>query len=154
MRILIVPSSIYRLDIKPSNILLNKCGAVKVCDFGICGYLQDSVAQTREAGCRPYMAVTIQINCLSVVSARKTKSNIPKLWYSIGCLELRSNIGLCNRIFVTLYIQIEVANFSFPYSGFNEAPVFSQLQMVVHEDPPMIINTNYSTRLRNFTNMW
>jgi hypothetical protein len=29
-----------------------------MCDFGISGYLVDSVAKTIDAGCKPYMAVT------------------------------------------------------------------------------------------------
>ena len=44
-------------DVKPSNILINRDGNVKMCDFGISGYLVDSVAKTIDAGCKPYMAV-------------------------------------------------------------------------------------------------
>ena len=44
-------------DVKPSNILINRSGDVKMCDFGISGYLVDSVAKTIDAGCKPYMAV-------------------------------------------------------------------------------------------------
>lgn len=29
-----------------------------MCDFGISGYLVDSVAKTIDAGCKPYMAVS------------------------------------------------------------------------------------------------
>lgn len=45
-------------DVKPSNVLINKEGHVKMCDFGISGYLVDSVAKTLDAGCKPYMAVS------------------------------------------------------------------------------------------------
>lgn len=43
---------------KPSNVLINTQGQVKMCDFGISGHLVDSVAKTMDAGCKPYMAVS------------------------------------------------------------------------------------------------
>lgn len=51
--------SVIHRDVKPSNILINRQGEVKMCDFGISGYLVDSVAKTIDAGCKPYMAVSI-----------------------------------------------------------------------------------------------
>jgi len=47
---------IIHRDVKPSNILVSRT-TIKLCDFGISGQLIDSIAKTRDAGCRPYLPV-------------------------------------------------------------------------------------------------
>lgn len=48
-------STIHR-DVKPSNILVDFEGRIKLCDFGISGRLVDSQARTRGAGCAAYLS--------------------------------------------------------------------------------------------------
>ena len=50
---------IIHRDVKPSNILVNRSGMIKMCDFGISGKLVDSIAASRDAGCQLYMAVSV-----------------------------------------------------------------------------------------------
>lgn len=48
---------IIHRDVKPSNILVNSRGEIKICDFGVSGQLIDSMANTF-VGTRSYMSVS------------------------------------------------------------------------------------------------
>jgi len=107
---------IIHRDVKPSNILMDKRGNIKLCDFGISGQLVDSIAKTRDAGCRPYMAPE-RIDPQSSARGYDIRSDV----WSLG---------------ITL---IEIATGKFPYPQWNS--VFDQLTQVVHGDPPRLISS-------------
>jgi hypothetical protein len=48
------------IDIKPSNILFNSKGQIKICDFGVSGELINSIADTF-VGTSTYMSVSLAI---------------------------------------------------------------------------------------------
>ncbi|EYB96106.1 hypothetical protein Y032_0153g2913 [Ancylostoma ceylanicum] len=115
---------IIHRDVKPSNILVNRCGMVKLCDFGISGQLIDSLAKTHDAGCQPYLAP-------ERLSHYGEKYDIRSDIWSLG---------------ITLY---EIATGEFPYPPWNS--VFDQLSAVVLGDPPMLdVNGQFSRSFVTF----
>lgn len=50
--------AIMHRDVKPSNILVNSAGEIKICDFGVSGQLIDSMANSF-VGTRSYMSVRL-----------------------------------------------------------------------------------------------
>ena len=48
-------SFLFHRDVKPSNILVNSAGEIKICDFGVSGQLIDSMANSF-VGTRSYMS--------------------------------------------------------------------------------------------------
>jgi serine/threonine protein kinase len=71
-------------DIKPSNILCNSKGQIKICDFGVSGELINSIADTF-VGTSTYMSVRI----LSVLLVSFTILTSER----VSCLVARTDTG-------------------------------------------------------------
>lgn len=118
--------SVIHRDVKPSNILIDRRGQVKMCDFGISGYLVDSVAKTIDAGCKPYMA-----------PERIDPSGNPNNY------DIRSDVWSLG------ISMLEMTTGKFPYSTWGTP--FEQLKQVVDDDPPRLDATVYAADLVDFS---
>ncbi|VEL35171.1 unnamed protein product [Protopolystoma xenopodis] len=100
-------------DVKPSNILIDRKGNIKLCDFGISGQLVDSIARSRDAGCKPYMA----------------PERIHPKW-SVNGYDIRSDVW---SLGISL---VELATGRFPYPAWSS--VFQQLACVLSDPAPTL----------------
>lgn len=112
-------------DVKPSNILVNTKGEVKMCDFGISGYLVDSVAKTIDAGCKPYMAPE-RIDPTGNPANYDVRSDV----WSFGIS------------------MMEIAEGKFPYKLW--ATPFEQLRQVVMDPAPSLTPGHFSDAFNQF----
>jgi len=114
-------------DVKPSNILVSSNGKVKMCDFGISGYLVDSVAKTIDAGCKPYMAPErIDPPAPGAAHTYDVKSDV----WSFGIS------------------MIEIAMGKFPYTLW--ATPFEQLKQVVQDPAPTLPPGKFTEDFNDF----
>merc|ERR1719282_721448 len=120
-RIVMDKDGVIHRDVKPSNILLDYEGKVKLCDFGISGRLVDSKAKTRSAGCAAYMAP----ERINPPNPNKPDYDIRADVWSLG---------------ITL---VELATGSFPYKDCKTE--FEVLTKVIQDDPPCLpLNQGFS----------
>ncbi|KAK6033681.1 kinase domain protein [Ostertagia ostertagi] len=99
-------------DVKPSNILLNRHGQVKICDFGISGHLTNSLAKTVAAGCKFYMP------------PERIDGDMK------GSYDVRADVW---SLGITL---VEIATGNYPYEIW--VTPFQQLKQVIEEPAPRL----------------
>lgn len=113
--------NIIHRDVKPTNILVNSLGKVKLCDFGVSGNLVASLAKTN-IGCQSYMAPE-RIKSLSPTdNTYSVQSDIWSLGLSI----------------------LEIAAGHYPYPAETYGNIFSQLSAIVDGDPPRLDPKSFS----------
>ncbi|KAI5961012.1 wis1 [Candida pseudojiufengensis] len=119
--------NIIHRDVKPTNILVNSQGKVKLCDFGVSGNLVASLAKTN-IGCQSYMAPE-RIKSLKPDDA--TYSVQSDIW-SLGLTILELAVG------------------HYPYPAETYDNIFSQLSAIVDGEPPKLDSTIYSKEAQFF----
>ncbi|XP_054159180.1 dual specificity mitogen-activated protein kinase kinase 6-like [Oppia nitens] len=116
---------IIHRDVKPSNILISRNGSVKLCDFGISGHLVNSIAQTFEAGCKPYMAPE-RINPDPQRRGYDIRSDVWSLGISM--------------------LELAIGKYPFPESK----NLFEQLKRICQDDPPRLPPNRFSKDFESF----
>ncbi|KAK4447464.1 PaMKK3 MAPK kinase encoded by the PaMKK3 protein [Podospora aff. communis PSN243] len=124
--------NIIHRDVKPTNILANTNGQVKICDFGVSGNLVASIAKTN-IGCQSYMA-----------PERISGGGMSSLGGASGTYNVQSDIW---SLGLTI---IECAMGRYPYPPEVSSTIFSQLSAIVEGDPPDLPSEGYSQLARDF----
>ncbi|KAI0397662.1 kinase-like domain-containing protein [Xylariaceae sp. FL0594] len=125
--------NIIHRDVKPTNILVNTKGQIKICDFGVSGNLVASIAKTN-IGCQSYMA-----------PERISGGSFMQSGASDGTYSVQSDIW---SLGLTI---IECGMGKYPYPPDVSSTIFSQLSAIVDGDPPDLPET-YSRTARTFVN--
>ncbi|KAL4873844.1 hypothetical protein BDV12DRAFT_54044 [Aspergillus spectabilis] len=127
--------NIIHRDVKPTNILVNSRGQIKICDFGVSGNLVASIARTN-IGCQSYMAPE-RIAGGGVQQSGATSGGTYSVQSDIWSLGLS-------------IIECAIGRYPYPPETFNN--IFSQLHAIVHGDPPTLPNSEYSDDAHSFVN--
>ncbi|KAK3330639.1 kinase-like domain-containing protein [Apodospora peruviana] len=125
--------NIIHRDVKPTNILVNTNGQVKICDFGVSGNLVASIAKTN-IGCQSYMAPErISGGGMSAAGgvANGTYSVQSDIW-SLGLTIIECALG------------------RYPYPPEVSSTIFSQLSAIVEGEPPKLPEEGFSATAQDF----
>ncbi|KAJ2724482.1 MAP kinase kinase Wis1 [Coemansia sp. Benny D115] len=119
--------NIIHRDVKPTNILVNKKGEIKLADFGVSGELNQSLAKTH-VGCQSYMAPERIAGTGGGPEGYTIQSDVWSLGLTV----------------------IEVATGRYPYETTGFANIFDQLNAIVNGDPPVLPAERYSPAACDF----
>ena len=122
---------IIHRDIKPSNILVNSRGHVKICDFGVSGFLENTLANTF-VGTGAYMS----------------PERIQGGRYSVQCDVWSLGLTL---------LELGLGRYPFHQPGVDAAEqqlsIFELLTHIINETLPQLPKEQYSDLFRQFLNL-
>ncbi|KAI9572272.1 kinase-like protein [Boletus coccyginus] len=107
-------------DVKPTNVLVNRKGEIKLCDFGVSGQLEKSIARTN-VGCQSYMAPE------RIKGSSPSSSNVDDAFTSYTISADVWSLGLS---------IVEIARGKYPYPPETYENVFAQLSAIVDGEAP------------------
>ncbi|GAB1605077.1 dual specificity mitogen-activated protein kinase kinase 1-like isoform X1 [Argonauta hians] len=158
---------IMHRDVKPSNILVNSQGEIKICDFGVSGQLIDSMANSF-VGTRSYMSperlqgtqYTVQSDIwsvgLSLVEMAIGRYPIPppdpehlESIFGDNCMEEHREAAMTGKP-----LKDNRSNISFQNPPSNDGPrpmaIFELLDYIVNEPPPSLPKGKFSPEFIDF----
>ncbi|KAF8539669.1 kinase-like domain-containing protein [Trichophaea hybrida] len=127
--------NIIHRDVKPTNILVNTRGDVKLCDFGVSGNLVASIAKTN-IGCQSYMA-----------PERIASGGVQA---SVGGTGPVGTYGVQSDIWSLGLSLLECAMGCYPYPPETYNNIFSQLSAIVDGEPPDLPEEGFTPAARDF----
>ena len=141
---------IIHRDVKPSNILVNSSGEIKICDFGVAGQLIDSMANSF-VGTRSYM---------SPERLQGTHYSVQSDVWSLGLSLVEMAIGMYPipppdaKMLEAMFEQSsggdDAAGTNSVVEQQKPMAIFELLDYIVNEPPPKLEHKSFSAEFRDF----
>nr|CAH7720076.1 unnamed protein product [Callosobruchus chinensis] len=138
--------SIMHRDVKPSNILINSSGEIKICDFGVSGQLIDSMANSF-VGTRSYM---------SPERLQGTHYSVQSDIWSLGLSLVEMALGMYPipppdaRTLAAIFGSKNDHESPDHTKGPRPMAIFELLDYIVNEPPPKLPSGIFSDEFKDF----
>jgi len=153
---------IIHRDVKPSNILVNSAGEIKICDFGVSGQLIDSMANSF-VGTRSYMSPERLQGSQYSVASDLWSLGLSLLEMALGCYPIPPpDPSYLAQIFGPTFTE-DPANMvppvpsprtpRTPLGSSKPMAIFELLEYIVNQPPPRLPSRVFSNEMRNFVDI-
>jgi len=153
---------IIHRDVKPSNILVNSAGEIKICDFGVSGQLIDSMANSF-VGTRSYMSPERLQGSQYSVASDLWSLGLSLLEMALGCYPIPPpDPNYLASIFGPVFMEDPANMMPVPSPRTPRTPhtvgskpmaIFELLEYIVNQPPPRLPSRVFTNQMRDFVDI-